>query len=806
VPGVLSFRSVPASQEELQEAADDLHLYLSDQKPPLIVVDSISLLLEEAMPSVAGQIYAWVGNQNLTAPVSDYLFHAAKRIALFGDVDLIPRGVLAGYLRSLADGLVPLAPEAEREVLRQNLDRLIQAAPVASKAPAAVLQRSAPAEAVKAAPSDAPLSRVVRRLSLLLEHLRPVSASATTASPAPPEQRAELTSQFVTAAATQASNAKELETHLAPLRQLGIDVSTEHIMRTLASSLAGWALPVAEGQEPVASRQQLQAMRQIVALADDPAKATTRFLELVRAATEQFNEGHLGRATTMFELAERLIAEKKVKPESIERLRKQGDEQLDAERLRKSTERTDLRPQFRVVLNFFEKLRPAALLEALNGEPKRERRHVLLGLLEAHEQAARAEALRLLKASVEPGAHADPFFQMNLVYLLRIIPRPASASVDEEVNAVMGTAGRTSPPPLVKQIIAYLAFTRHEKAERALITYLKVFENMLLEPATAAYPPAELEVLADRTCGALARYGTPRAWRLLIDHGLKSEARLKSPFLRLAEAGRCDFSSTPDLVERIIAALRAELPKKGLLGLSARKDEDKALSLIGALAGTPMPEVRAALQEIATAYADGKLGVAAAKSLQALAAIGKPPAPPALSGDLDLFGLPNLLQTLNQPNFTGILSLMNRAGGTQATLVVAKGELVGGQFGPLTGVDVIYQLLERPFPGTFAFVSRDLAGERVAAPQPFFPLLMEGVRRHDEFRRAAAVVPDGARLTPTGKPRTVVPDEDPAFAAPLWAEIEAGRTPLECEARLAADSYRVRRLLAHWVEEGALAA
>ena len=83
---------------------------------------------------------------------------------------------------------------------------------------------------------------------------------------------------------------------------------------------------------------------------------------------------------------------------------------------------------------------------------------------------------------------------------------------------------------------------------------------------------------------------------------------------------------------------------------------------------------------------------------------------------------------------------------------------------------------------------------------------MEGVRRHDEFRRAAAVVPDGARLKPTGKPRTIVPDEDPAFGPPLWAEIEAGRTPLECEARIPADSFRVRRLLAHWVEEGALAA
>ena len=35
---------------------------------------------------------------------------------------------------------------------------------------------------------------------------------------------------------------------------------------------------------------------------------------------------------------------------------------------------------------------------------------------------------------------------------------------------------------------------------------------------------------------------------------------------------------------------------------------------------------------------------------------------------------------------------------------------MGGQFGAVAGVDAVYQLLEKPFPGTFAFVSRDLAG------------------------------------------------------------------------------------------------
>jgi hypothetical protein len=125
----------------------------------------------------------------------------------------------------------------------------------------------------------------------------------------------------------------------------------------------------------------------------------------------------------------------------------------------------------------------------------------------------------------------------------------------------MRTAGKDSPPPLVKQAIAYLAATRHEKSERALITYLRVFENMLLQPETAVYSREDVETLLDRTSVALARYATPRAWRALVDHGLKAEATLGTPMARLVEAGRQDLSGSKDLVDRLIAAIRAEHPK-----------------------------------------------------------------------------------------------------------------------------------------------------------------------------------------------------------------------------------------------------
>src|SRR5258708_14790613 len=179
-------------------------------------------------------------------------------------------------------------------------------------------------------------------------------------------------------------------------------------------------------------------------------------------------------------------------------------------------------------------------------------------MLEAHGEAARAKAWELLSASVnEANTTVDPFFQMNLVYLLRVIPRPADASVQPEVDVVVRTLGRDSPPPLVKQVIGYLALLRHEKSERALITYLRGFENMLLQPETAVYSPPDIEVLLDRTCIALTRYGTPRAWRALVGHGLKAEHRLGSPMARAVGGARQDLSRRQTRGDRGVSALEA---------------------------------------------------------------------------------------------------------------------------------------------------------------------------------------------------------------------------------------------------------
>ncbi len=796
---------------EMREAVQELHLYLSDRIAPLMFAYSMELLLKQPTALIAAEIKSWAGQQGAAMPdvaLADLLFHAVKKVAGMGEFELVSADNLGARVKELAPAVLAFCPPEDREVLRQNLDKLAMAPPTAaSLGTLQTLQRPSsprpPAPAGDAKGLSGKVASGLRRLGLFLDRLQLKGPSA-----APPEQRTEVASQFMTTAAMQSKNQQELEEQLAPLQQLGIDTSIDKVVGALAHSLPGWgALPVQPGAAPPPVGLELKAIRQIVALAEDPADAGKRFRELVHVAIEQFNAGHLGRAVPMFELAEQLAGEQKVQSAFVNMLRETGHEHLDADRLRKYCERADLRPSLRVVMNFFLALRPDGLLKALDGEARRERRHELLALLEAHGESARAQAGDRLAASLEPGANVDPFFQMNLVYLLRVIPRPPEISIEDEVGLVMRTPGKDSPPPLVKQVIAYLAATRHDKCERALITYLRVFENMLLQPETAVYSREEVEMLLDRTSVALARYATPRAWRALVDHGLKTEARLGTPMVRLAEAGHQDLSASKDLVGRLIATLKAELPR-GVLGF-VKKNDERLGWLIQALSGTPLPEVRAALQEVVDKYPGQKFAEAAGAALASLGSASKTQDAPGLglAGDLELFGLPSLLQTLAQTQVTGVLTLMNTDRRAEATVILHNGKFRGARCGNLRGAEAVYQLFEKPFPGTFAFVSRpdveEIAGG--AAAEDVINLLFEGVRRHDEYKRAATLVPDDVTLQPTGTASTPLPDEDADFAHLVWTQVEKGATARGCESSIATDGYRVRRLLAHWMEEGALA-
>jgi hypothetical protein len=168
--------------------------------------------------------------------------------------------------------------------------------------------------------------------------------------------------------------------------------------------------------------------------------------------------------------------------------------------------------------------------------------------------------------------------------------------------------------------------------------------------------------------------------------------------------------------------------------------------------------------------------------------------------------LPALLQSLAESSASGSLTLRGPKGGdVAASLVLRGGKLTEMRRGHLTGEDAFYQLLERPVQGQFAFVKGAPPETPGATPREILPLILEAMRRYDEFQEAAVLVPDTVFLERTDKEATPFPGEkDGSFLQALWERASQGATPLDCEAVVASDSYRIRRVLAHWVERGAL--
>jgi hypothetical protein len=221
--------------------------------------------------------------------------------------------------------------------------------------------------------------------------------------------------------------------------------------------------------------------------------------------------------------------------------------------------------------------------------------------------------------------------------------------------------------------------------------------------------------------------------------------------------------------------------------------------------------VQRLFEEIARKFPEKEFGREARKALDFLEQPRKAPEAPgtaSLAGDLEVFGLPTLLQTLEQTQATGLLTLKDGKGTEIGGVAFEGGKVRGAAFGALRGTDAFHQLLERPAAATFGFArAASLRPEDVnlATPQPVMGLLLEGMRRYDELQRSAALVPDGARLRPTGsKPSRLAQEDDPKLLSAVWTRVSRGATATECENVAATDAFRVRRLLVHWVEEGSL--
>jgi uncharacterized protein DUF4388 len=804
---------------ELREAISELQLYFSDTLPPLVVAESVALLLKYPPVLAAQQIQAWVGSQYRSGgdiPISDYLFHAVRKIHAMGEFNLVPREELIQYLEGLKLQVLAFCPEDDRELLRESFNRLGEPlGSVAGPSVDSLLRQRRPL----ASDTHADVFNT-RRMSILLDRLaRDVrSGGALDAN----WKDRPVTAQTLAAAARTAQNADDIDRMVEQLRSLGLDVGTRDMFQTLGKNLPGWVAPPSAKMLPaeeVPTASGVEAMRKIVTLAEGPAEGAKRFHEMVRAAIERFNEGSLAQAVTMLELGKRLIEEGVVDASTATVIQTKEDEMLDVERLRRYAEAPDQHALLREFLTFFTHLAPEGLLSDLRTEMKRERRRLLLLLLEVHGQAARESVLEKLRASVGSAAgDEDWYFRRNLLYLARRIPRPPSVPPDEDIEITMRHSELKFPAPLVKEAIANFGQLKYEKSEKALISLMHDLERMLAKPEEAPYDPREARLLLDRIASALARFGTPGARRAVIDHGLIGKPELGDTMARLGELSQQDFSGDEESIDKLIAAIKANTPFK-LFGLVLKKDENLP-ALVEALSGTRHPKVREAFEEIAARFKGEGAGKTAAKALESFNRAPAPPPPspddappasgPSLSGDLELFGLPALLQSLAESGISGTATLKSPKGDTFGTIVLRGGKLKSCQTGRLVGEEAYYQLLERPLPGSFNFARQpDFTAPDPAAAsfREVLPLTLEGMRRFDELQQASALVPDDVTLKATSvKPTPHPAEKDGIFINEVWTRVSRAATARQCEAEVRADSFRIRRLIAHWVVAGALEA
>lgn len=823
-------------QYEQREALQQLQRYLSDSIAPMIFADSMDTLLASPPELTASQIVAWVASVHhgdAELATADYLFHAAKKIHLLGELELMPREQIAAFLNLLRPHLLGACPEPDRGSLATDFDNLelSQGAEPSSAAVGHIhrgggseIARGPSVRAERRTEGDAPASsesltkgflQGLRRVNLLLDRMAGRAESAAGLPMAGGHsglvEAPTMVARILTETAERATNAAELEGSIEELRGQGLQIDPTQLLKLLAHNLPDWAPPAAAASGVPEPQSAARAMGQLVAMSSSPREKSHRFFDLVNSAVEEFNEGSLGRAVTMIDLAERLAESNEVDVATVTAAHSRAYDNLEEKRLREYLEDESKHHLLRRVMRFFPRFAPAELFAELEIESNRDRRRYLLMLLSAQADRTRQAALESLQEVVAGNSSVPWYFERNLVYLLRTTRRPSDAPVDPEVDVLIPMAELEGPLPLVKEALATLGQIQHDRAVTALVARVSEIEDALLGRRQLPHDEQDLRALLDSVVTMLARSPAREARRCVIQHGLRRQPQLGDTLSRMSKLSGQDLSEDRAAVDRLVRGLREELPTKvlGLTVISARKSRSIE-RIIQAMSGTNAPPIRDALAEVAQAFAGQQFADTAAKTLSQLGLTGHTDEAPsaALTGDLGLFGLPSLLQNLSDSQLSGVLTVLGDDGQSVASVTLVSGLMLEAEAGQLRSEVAIYQLLERPARGRFVFVKQETEGgpePRVPGAKPVAPILFEGIRRYDEFMRAAAIAPDNARFRSTGqRPTNVEEEPNTDMVKDVWKRMLEGGTPAEVEGELPVDSFRVRRLFEHWLGEGSI--
>jgi hypothetical protein len=799
---------------KIQEALSTVGQYLSDMIPPVHAAESVTTLLEHPPQLIASEIVNWVPAQlratDSSATVADYFFHAVSKLYYLAQLQLVPEKALAPYLNQVKQRLLDFCPPNERQFLQDSFSGL-GIAETPNAVPINLIHRQTNLEELvsevsESRPHELPRNyrRTILRDRLKAEARQPATMPAV-------EGHEDPMPQLIANVASDVHSNEEFRKLQDNLKSLGMNSGTDHIYRTLSQSLPGWMIATAGAGTPKSQNPAMEAMRQIIRLADDRWEGSKRYQEMVQAAIEQFNQGSLTRAATVLDLALNISSDSKLDPTAVLKIRRTAHESIDLNRVRDLAKEREKHPLLRKALSFFEEFTAENMLNSLQTEEKRDRRRLLLDLIEIHGDVARKMAIeRLQRLLLDTDITTDWHFARNLVCILTRIPRAADVPPKAEIDLVAPLMQLSLPPPLLKEAIKYAGQTKCSESEEALISATDRLEKLVLDYADSGKDPAQKVSLLDSTIFALAHYGTPRANARVVQHGTSRYEEMGDTMARLAYFSGQDLSRDRECITALVQFIKSKMPRK-LFGVTIQKNDDLLFYAIKALSSTPDVVVRLTLDVVAEQFPETKFGQAAAGALKEFQAMDKPrvSSERMQTSELILFGLPDLLQQLSTSQATGILTLKGADGVLMGTLTLVSGRMRDCSAGRLKGKDAAYQLIEKPVAGTYAFqsqrisVSQDQSAKQLN--EELNSIISEGMRRYDELQRARAILPDSARLKRKGpEPAQYGEEKDAELIGRIWEKTAAGVSAEECEAACEADAYRVRTLLARWIEEGAL--
>lgn len=773
----------------LVDALEELDRFVAGNLAPALFSDSLAVLME-AGPGPAAQALAAAGPGKAEAAL-----HRMREIA---ELELLPAADLSAYLAELAGSLGTQPPPP------------VVTAPAPSTEPAsAPPAEAAPGAAPRTAPSVRPEAlRESPRLSCLLERWTAIRGDGG-------EPPRELADALLVLAAAEASSAQELEATLARLQLAGIGPAVARdLVAALSESVDDWVLRDGDSVD-VDGGLAAEAIRRVLRHAGDRARATSRWRELLGVAVDRLVRGDWGRAAALLEIAESAERDGVVDPRVADQARAAAHEVLDAGSLLEAAQDPIRRAVLRRFASYLSGWSVASLLDELRYEEDKKRRRLALGLLELHGPAAREAVFDRLVAA---GAGTDPdagawWYARNLVSLLQRLPRPPGDDGRRELEIAAPYSRFDVHPALQREVFALLGQLPDGLGATLLVERLREAERALAGGAPP-FDPAEVPKVLGALAAALARSGGRAARRALFDHGANGAARSPEAAARWRELGRLDLSDDPDLVERMLAELRSHLPVK-VLGVAVARSEPLAEHLVRALAGTRTAAVREALSDLATRFPDRPVGRAAREVAAAPAPEGAPAATAAIARvgatraaatpAAAVVELSALLQEIEQAGASGRLTLRDPRGEECASLDLVGGGVEECRAAALVGESAFHRLFEAPVAGRLEFVASDAPAPSPAPRRSATALLREERRRRDELRLARILVPDDAAFgAGPNRPTTPLGETDVELMRRLWASLREGSAALACEAALGVGSLRVRRILAHWLVEGAL--